>query len=262
MSFSSKYHIFTCSTENYLNVTYVMLHSFYHYNNLPVTVYMVNCDISDAKEKFNEFPLVSCMRIDNITNKKHFQFNIDIISAKFKIIDEVDSEYFLSLDGDMMFFESIEPVLMEYNTTIAGVTEKAICRSRLVNAGFMIVKKPKISLMEMFNNRWKETLTMPEQEIISVEFLHDMTILDSKYNTTWSTNLFGCENPAVLHYAIKTKPWLDIKETCKCIFFFPKFMCNLTLKYIDYALKLNLDSDFLDKLMENKKMYELLGGVK
>jgi lipopolysaccharide biosynthesis glycosyltransferase len=221
---------------------------------------MVNCDIDKAVEKFKDFPLVTCKRVDNITNKKHFAFDIDIITAKFKIIDEVESEYFLSLDGDLFFFGSIEDTLIEYPTTVAGVTEKLINRPYLINAGFLIMKKPKVSMMNVFEKRWKDSLTMPEQEVLSAEFLHDMTIIDEKYNTTWSTNLFRCKNPIVLHYAIKTKPWSDVEETCKYGFYYPKFMFRLTIKYIEYALRLNLDADFKEKLERNSHMYKCMLG--
>lgn len=252
------YHMFTCCTENYLDVTYVMLYSFYQWHKLPVTVYMVNCDIDKAVDKFKDFPLVTCKRIDNITNKKHSWFNIDVITAKLKIVDNVNSEYFLSIDSDILFLENIENILLEYTTAITGVTETAIKRSDVINAGFLIIKKPNISLCNVLEKRWRERLRMPEQEILSEEFSNDMTVLDSRYNTTWSTNRFNCDNPAILHYAVASKPWSDFETTWKYISGYSKNIHQMLLRYVDYAISLNISDDFKMRLLENKKLYKEL----
>lgn len=251
------YHIFTVSTPNYRDITYVMLHSFYRYNNLPVTVYMINSEPVD----FSDFPLVTVKRLDIDTNLKHYAYDLNIIGAKFKIMDESTADYCLTLDGDMMFFGSIADALIDYSTSIAGVNEPILNKPKVLNAGFLIVKRHSKSLYNIFKAKYREYLLTPEQDVISAEFLNDMTEIDSKYNTTFSTNLFKTDDLRCLHFAITVKPWSVIKDVKNYErMYYPQSMLLLSIQYIDYAIELNVSPEFKQALQHNRKIYTCLLG--
>ena len=157
------YFIFCVTDDNYIENTYVTLHSFYQFNDLPVTVFV----LGNKTDRFNEFAKVTVKYLELDFNTKHqFYANIKPVIAKLKIFDDSNHQYNLSFDTDTLFTGSISDTLKEYQGTFIGVDEH---EKHEINAGFIILKKVNFSLFE----RFKEFTTKhglsncPEQDYLN-----------------------------------------------------------------------------------------------
>lgn len=244
------YFIFCVTDDNYIENTYVTLHSFYQFNDLPVTVFV----LGNKTDRFNEFPKVTIKYLELDFNAKHqFYANIKPVIAKLKIFDDSNHQYNLSFDTDTLFTGSISDTLKEYQGTFIGVDEP---EKHEINAGFIILKKVNFSLFE----RFKEFTTKhglpncPEQDFLNFIFKDNKSYLDTKYNVCqWTDKTLNSE-PVMIHYAGTIKPFAF--NTVKYEYL-NKAQFKLFKYYYTYCRYLTLSKEFREKLIVAERKYEL-----
>ena len=155
------YFIFCVTDDNYIENTYVTLHSFYQFNDLPVTVFV----LGNKTDRFNEFAKVTVKYLELDFNTKHpFYANIKPVIAKLKIFDDSNHQYNLSFDTDTLFTGSISDTLKEYQGTFIGVDEH---EKHEINAGFINLRQYAIN-----NNNFLCTLLIDARKSLMIQYYY------------------------------------------------------------------------------------------
>lgn len=248
------YFIFCVTDNDYIDNTYVSLHSFYKFNDYPVTVYV----LGKRTKKFNEFKNVTVKYFDFNFDLKHpFYKNLKPVLAKLKIFDESSYPYNLSFDTDTLFNGNIDEVFKDYKESLIGVNES---EKNEINAGFIIVKKPDFSIFDKFKTFTEKhgLLNCPEQDFLNFIFKNSRENIDTKYNVCYWTDENFKDKFTMFHYAGEIKPFYFHNIKYEKL---NKFQLSHFKIYFNYCKNLKLSKKFKEELKLSEKNYELLNSL-
>lgn len=248
------YFIFCVTDNDYIDNAYISLHSFYKFNDYPVTVYV----LGKRTNKFNEFKNVTVKYFDFNFDLKHpFYKNLKPVLAKLKIFDESSHQYNLSFDTDTLFNGNIDEVFKDYKDSLIGVNES---EKNEINAGFIIVKKPDFSIFDKFKTFTEKhgLLNCPEQDFLNFIFKDSRENIDTKYNVCYWTDKNFKDKFTMFHYAGEIKPFYFHNIKYEKL---NKFQLSHFKIYFNYCKNLKLSKKFKGELKLSEKNYELLNSL-
>lgn len=247
-----------CNT-NYIENTVVCLESFFEHNSIPVDVYMVNSEKTNA---FDRFDLVRVHYTYYAIDRRLYTFTryrkcLEEIAFRFAIMDQMTTDYLVIFDTDTLFVDSIDDVLLEYPTTLNVVKNRFFDG---INAGFIIYKRnPK----KLFDRFMKDIIEGVRYDLLEEEFMYkifkdDITFLDSRFNyCEWMVPTES--KPAMIHYIGPFKPFKMFDKLIPGTFTTKYF--DMYYEFVDKHQDI-VSEDFKRTLKSTKRFSKLINKVK
>ena len=224
----------TTTSYDYLDATYVCLHSLLKYNDISkINVYLINpteVETAVAIKKFKRLKPVKIIPYSyKSAEKTILHFNREYVDSKIEILDTLTSEYSytLMIDSDLLFQGNLKNSLLSSmlsDKRIFGIKDSIIINNDAIrslfpcyiNGGFILYKKGKYRFKENYFKWLKEPKAgslgkYNEQDFINDCYKQDIQYLQTQNNYTVYHQSVYHTKPLVIHYIGGNKPFLDLK---------------------------------------------------
>ena len=266
----SNIHVFIVVNDSYIEPSLVCLYSFHRHNpNFIVNIYGLdfsNEDIDSYQRHLYDLGITTYNVKSINTTDMNFDYKwnifysdiINVISAKFKIMENIKEKYILYFDTDTIFTDSIESILTNLSKDeLLGVRYNE--NRTEINGGIFLAANLYIKYYTMYLdyfNRNRLKYFNIDETFLSELYQNHITYLPREYNTHGDIKV---EHPYMIHYIGSIKPYMH-KELSN-------FLCSKPQRYADewykvyYEIKdrLNASDEFNKQVAETKLYIENLG---
>jgi lipopolysaccharide biosynthesis glycosyltransferase len=269
--FCDDVHTFVVIDKNYIETSLVCLYSFHRYNpEFNVTIYGVDFteeDKSSYTQRLKDIDITTYNVESLSTADMHFDYKwnifysdiINIISAKFKIMEKIKEKYILYFDTDTIFTGSISSIFSYLeDKDLAGVRYNTARPE--INCGIFLAKNKYLDYYSIYlnffiNNRLK-FFNIDEVFLCDV-YNNDIAYLPIKYNVHGDdANKPIKIEPLMIHYPGAVKPY-EHKELSSFICSRPQAYAEEWYKvYYQIKKRLHPSKEYDTKVTETKKYLE------